>query len=212
VIRWSHLPVRRWLRAEYDRYPSDHPQPWVVRNGMFIVARCSKQSEAEGIVRDVELAFARAIARDILNEETSDMTDLKKLIENAGKKFADDVVAAIMAAQVGDLLDEAMAHAQAVAVDKLSEPDVPTTRREGKVTKAKPPRTKAQAREGQVVYWCKRASDERATAIMPDASARSFGRSRDLVYRLRKEGYTVVPLVDIADLTAAQKETFLVAL
>lgn len=197
MISWTHLPVRRWLLVEnVDPY---HTHPWAVRNGPFIVARCSKQSEAQGIVRDVELAFARAIARDIVNEETVDMTDLKKLIENAGKKFAEDVVAAIRATQVGDLLDEAKTMDPVGVIHKLSEvvpvsvPIGPSRQRK-KVVGAKPPKTKAQTREGQVVHWVQRAVDGRAIAIMPDASTRSFGRSRDLVYRLRKEGYTVLQL------------------
>lgn len=214
MIFWTHLPVRKWLLVEnVDPY---HPHPWAVRNGAFIVARCSKQSEAERIVRDVELAFAKAIARDILNEETTNMTDLKKLIENAGKKFAEDVVAAIRATQVGDLLDEAKTMDPVSVIHKLSEvvpvsvTSGPSHRRK-KVVGAKPPKTKAQTREGQVVHWCKRISDDRATAIMPDASVRSFGRSRDLVYRLRKEGYTVLPL-QLDNLTDEQRTAWRVAM
>lgn len=221
MIFWTHLPVRQWLHVEQDHTPTLHPHPWVVRNGMFIVARCSKQSEAEGIVRDVELAFARAIARDIVNEETTDMTDLKKLIENAGKKFAEDVVAALRAMQVGDLVDECKAVnpsktvipeeviAKLQAIARRS----PSARTKGAPEEeAKPPKTKAQTREGQLAYWAKSERTNRTNAVLPDSSVRSFGRTRDLVYKLRKEGYTVLPLTNLDDISIEQQTSLLASL
>lgn len=176
---------------------------------MFIVARCSRQSEAEGIVRDVELAFARAIARDIVNEETTDMTDLRKLIENAGKKFAEDVVTALRTMQVGDLVDEGKAVNPVEVIAKL-----------GKVARATPPPTrkkaaaKAQknAREGQLAYWAKSERTNRTNAVLPDSSVRSFSRTRDLVYKLRKEGYTVLPLTNLDDISIEQQTSLLASL
>lgn len=209
MIFWTHLPVRQWLHVEQDHTPTIHPHPWVVRNGMFIVARCSKQSEAEGIVRDVELAFARAIARDILSEETTDMTDLRKLIENAGKKFAEDVVTALRTMQVGDLVDEGKAVNPVEVVAKL-----------GKVARTAPPPTRKKAaakvqknaREGQLAYWAKSERTNRTNAVLPDSSVRSFSRTRDLVYKLRKEGYTVLPLTNLDDISIEQQTSLLASL
>lgn len=209
MIFWTHLPVRQWLHVEQDSTPTVHPHPWVVRNGMFIVARCSKQSEAESIVRDVELASARAIARDIANEETIDMTDLKKLIETAGKKFAEDVVRALRTTSIGDLMDDKRKEKLASFEADYTKEAMETHRRKKPVA-AKPPKTKAQAREGQQAYWVKSSRDGRSYAVLPDFSLRSYGRTRDLVYKLRKEGYTVLPLKDDSDATVEQR-TFLLA-
>lgn len=220
MIFWTHLPVRQWLHVEQDHTPTLHPHPWVVRNGMFIVARCSKQSEAEGIVRDVELAFARAIARDIVNKETTDMTDLKKLIENAGKKFAEDVVAALLAMQVGTLVDEC----KSVNPSKTATPEEVIAKLQAIARRtppawmnrapeaAKPPKMKAQLREGQLAYWAKSERTNRTNAVLPDSSIRSFGRTRDLVYKLRKEGYTVLPLTNLDDISIEQQTSLLASL
>lgn len=209
MIFWTHLPVRQWLHVEQDSYTTRlHPHSWVVRNGMFVVARCSKQSEAESIVRDVELAFARAIARDIANEETTDMTDLKKLIENAGKKFAEDVVTALRTTSIGDLMDDKRKEKLASFEADYAKEAMGTHRRRKPVA-AKPPKTKAQAREGQVVYWVKSSRNGRSYAVLPDFSMRSYGRTRDLVYKLRKEGYTVLPLTDASDATTKQRSFLL---
>ncbi len=185
---------------------------------MFIVARCSKQSEAEGIVRDVELAFARAIARDIVNEETTDMTDLRKLIENAGKKFAEDVVTALRAMRVGDLVDEGKAvnPSKTVIPEEVIAKLQAIARSSAQMKKApeaaKPPKTKAQLREGQLAYWAKSKRTNRTNAVLPDSSVRSFSRTRDLVYKLRKEGYTVLPLTNLDDISIEQQTSLLASL
>lgn len=208
MIFWTHLPVRQWLHVEQDHTPTLHPHPWVVRNGMFIVARCSKQSEAEGIVRDVELTFARAIARDIVNEETTDMTDLKKLIENAGKKFAEDVVAALRTMQVGDLVDEGKAENPVEVIAKLGK----VARTTSPTRKKAAAKVQKNAREGQLAYWAKSERTNRTNAILPDSSIRSFSRTRDLVLRLRKEGYTVLPLTNLDDISIEQQTSLLASL
>lgn len=126
-------------------------------------------------------------------------TALRKLIEDAGKKFADEILATLLATKVCDLGDAPPAP-----------PPAEETTTGGRQAVAV---MKEHLDSSVATVYCVRTESGGGVGVLPDGSVRKSNRLRDLKYSLRNKGYrAVVTSVDSPELTGAQRVTFLQAL
>lgn len=126
-------------------------------------------------------------------------TMIRKLIEDAGKKFTDEILAALLATKVCDLGD---------APPPPPPPEVPANGGRPAVAVVK-----EQLDRSVATVYCIRTESGGGVGVLPDGTVRKSSRLRDLKYSLRGKGYqvdmtSVGSYTWVRELTEVQREAF----
>lgn len=104
-------------------------------------------------------------------------TMIRKLIEDAGRKFTDEILSALLATKVCDLGD---------APPPPPPPEVPVSGGRPAVAVMK-----EQLDRSVATAYCIRTDSGGGVGVLPDGTLRRSSRLRDLKYSLRGKGYQV---------------------
>lgn len=131
-------------------------------------------------------------------------TMIRKLIEDAGRKFTDEILATLLATKVCDLGD--------APSPTPPPPEVPVSGGRPAVAVVK-----EQLDRSVATVYCIRTESGGGVGVLPDGTVRKSARLRDLKYSLRGKGYqvdmtSVGSYVWVRELTEVQREVFRQAL
>lgn len=125
-------------------------------------------------------------------------TMIRKLIEDAGRKFTDEILATLLATKVCDLGD--------APPPTPPPPEVPVSGGRQAVAVVK-----EQLDRSVATVYCIRTESGGGVGVLPDGTVRRYSRLRDLKYSLRGKGYqvdmtSVGSHVWLRELTEVQRE------